>query len=1305
MGQGNSKETSQEPEKNKPYPRAVKVRTASPAVEATANSFRDAATPLSHKLINYFSPKSEGLIPNVASDHGKYSSASPLPPSSSLLAKGYREELGGISPAQQNRVSSSFFLGKVLISPRRPLRDGTESNQDLGSSATKDVADELSTPQALKRKASPENSSYSKKRRFDYTTSPSLKTDWKLLSKRAQVEEQDEDKETVEPIGNEGISENMTYNVDITENCAHNDAPVYDVEDQHIVTEHEEMEECEDESVRFNAEEIMPEESRLSAPYSPSQSTKNLMSMMNISLSSSGTCASPAPAYVPHNSIIEELDEDVASDLDADQGDEKEGNATLTQTIGKGLWLLKETLLGTDPKLSVSEESNDKQKSDDDSVFDTCEVGNDYESESTLGEPTTPNSEVIENGTTELNDDEAVRSPSEARSLSSLDENEQSSNNLPNAGTTHSSTVSKKMLRSECMVTKSQVPKKQESEDEENPKKYGGYDSSPVKAVLRSPSSEDSFYHHPLSLSTFSSSISRAKWPSFSLISTSAVSSLPVASIQFIKSIITSESLHFSTNNECAKAPTTSASYTLASTVKDILAGSLNITKDCSLTDAQENHLDLPATDDSTDTSLLQAEEDGNENIHLNHNEDCVLELLPDNSNDEVSESIENCEKENQSKGEQTPENRGKEVNSAILVPATTIPKPVSPDSVTPKRSSRIASIRSSHKAIGNNSPIGSKAGTSSDIGRRRRHRSSSSESNVSVHHASQESQAISDDSSSSKSGTKKQRLDKPSAAHPSPDSAATDHGEQVGELNKESSTPQSDSLSTEDKFKDIALLRDDASAQYARDNQLVVVVVRSSNSSSCDLSSELRLRFPLSSSINAAAKHTKKLRRTTSTGVGLKRLEQNVMQQTSPIIVEAAKGVTVGPHLLIAHSANYTSVLLHEAAFSSMLPYQPVRASLPFCYCWFLSLTDSVELNNVAQLLLRQLLAVPAIRSDLLARTKYRSAQEFVQSYIRNNTVGGPEILHCTAKGGTSASDVAYTARRDVLRALGQVSTLQVVGFVVTPRTFGARIKLDENQLTLWDNSDSPTVPQVIAAMFEEQKAHVSVIDDQAPAVDINGEDDSADDPNDILGYNADKKSLKFVSVDTAENDRFAPTSGLGSRAHITLGCNTQKVHPRTTGFDLLLALEMEKAYNEKSSKGIMEDANNVDISDKTGCEDGKERFSQSKEESQEKVVSSEPAENGATESEAELPNADADALTMSDIEEAMSMSVDSDGPDMKSTSVQLSDTEATPATDCLTFKVDGAVVRGYGEGVWVVYPEQPITVSAMFAGFHNAE
>ena len=272
---------------------------------------------------------------------------------------------------------------------------------------------------------------------------------------------------------------------------------------------------------------------------------------------------------------------------------------------------------------------------------------------------------------------------------------------------------------------------------------------------------------------------------------------------------------------------------------------------------------------------------------------------------------------------------------------------------------------------------------------------------------------------------------------------------------------------------------------------------------------------------------------------------------------------------------------------------------------------------------------------------------------------MGGLNILHCTAKGGVS-SDPEYANRVDAYGALGAVSTLMVVGFVITPRTFGARVKLSQDQLNLWGNMDDPNIPDEIRALFDKEKNHSSFGDAHHS---YDGEvhlNKFAYKEN--VGYNENSKTISFLVQDEA-NLKFKPISGKGSRAHITLGCNGQEIHPRITGYDLVLAgkkelralgtpLKEQVSVNDTSEKVRVKESDQEPDEENAHCEEKKTAF-----------------------------NSTDDSI--------VSSSVCGD---------------AVPAShEVSSYNIEGAVLRCYGEGIWVIYPDNAISVSAIFTGFHN--
>ncbi len=199
----------------------------------------------------------------------------------------------------------------------------------------------------------------------------------------------------------------------------------------------------------------------------------------------------------------------------------------------------------------------------------------------------------------------------------------------------------------------------------------------------------------------------------------------------------------------------------------------------------------------------------------------------------------------------------------------------------------------------------------------------------------------------------------------------------------------------------------------------------------------------------------------------------------------------------------------------------------------------------------------------------------------------------------GRTRNSSEYASQDVVKKSLGKTYALAVVGFVITPQTIGARVALNSRQGRLWgkddfegtDNkgdsnssriTDSPiganhlksdwkqvpgksdhsspvhtlkkaatsnskpskgaSVSNPFAALGcddeddeeeEEDEAETSEVDSDVEAAAASGdeeEEDEDDDKDEVLEY-------KMLDLKLSERPRFLPTSGFGSRAHITLG------------------------------------------------------------------------------------------------------------------------------------------------------------------------
>ncbi|MPC18578.1 2',3'-cyclic-nucleotide 3'-phosphodiesterase [Portunus trituberculatus] len=171
---------------------------------------------------------------------------------------------------------------------------------------------------------------------------------------------------------------------------------------------------------------------------------------------------------------------------------------------------------------------------------------------------------------------------------------------------------------------------------------------------------------------------------------------------------------------------------------------------------------------------------------------------------------------------------------------------------------------------------------------------------------------------------------------------------------------------------------------------------------------------------------------------------------------------------------------------------------------------------------------------------------------FAQDLVAGRRRLLHATSKftaRGKTIGANEYINSPVVKQSLGKGFRLCIVGFVITTRTIGARLKLSNEQLELWSNDDNEDPPVTLMNSGVLKKHQFSHSD-----------------------LDKSKEKLKFSKLNASvclptvvekeifyDEDRFCPTSGKGSRAHLTLAC-TPGIKPVTTGFDLILAVKCEQ-------------------------------------------------------------------------------------------------------------------------------------------------
>ena len=247
----------------------------------------------------------------------------------------------------------------------------------------------------------------------------------------------------------------------------------------------------------------------------------------------------------------------------------------------------------------------------------------------------------------------------------------------------------------------------------------------------------------------------------------------------------------------------------------------------------------------------------------------------------------------------------------------------------------------------------------------------------------------------------------------------------------------------------------------------------------------------------------------------------------------------------------------------------------------------------------------------------------EFSSYYSR--AASSSEALHCTAffsNHGCTKSSSAYLSQDVVEHSLGKSFKLCVVGFVITPRTAGARIALTPRQARLWDKdvfegnknrpdgftivTDSPKysrrrakgnvqatqatgIPKAAPRSSKSKAKQVKpgISNPLAVLAGSDSEDTSTNDSEDnedaeaatgTLSYSdagnhspddqdyEEMLAFKMGYVQLNERPRFMPTCGLGSRAHVTLGYS-KGTNAVQTGLDQVKIIEIEEGYHNNTA------------------------------------------------------------------------------------------------------------------------------------------
>ncbi|KAF7697884.1 2',3'-cyclic-nucleotide 3'-phosphodiesterase [Silurus meridionalis] len=157
----------------------------------------------------------------------------------------------------------------------------------------------------------------------------------------------------------------------------------------------------------------------------------------------------------------------------------------------------------------------------------------------------------------------------------------------------------------------------------------------------------------------------------------------------------------------------------------------------------------------------------------------------------------------------------------------------------------------------------------------------------------------------------------------------------------------------------------------------------------------------------------------------------------------------------------------------------QPKEPALPLFYGWFLLSEVEEKIKCSTMEFLKTLDTLEAFKKHANEFTGAADKEVDLEQYFQIQTP-----LHCTTRFcdyGKAEGAKEYAELQVVKDSYDTATELSVVGLIVTPRTFGARVSLTTEQLALWPTgADKEGIPEAdlpgVEALPEGSRAHVTL-------------------------------------------------------------------------------------------------------------------------------------------------------------------------------------------------------------------------------------
>ena len=305
-------------------------------------------------------------------------------------------------------------------------------------------------------------------------------------------------------------------------------------------------------------------------------------------------------------------------------------------------------------------------------------------------------------------------------------------------------------------------------------------------------------------------------------------------------------------------------------------------------------------------------------------------------------------------------------------------------------------------------------------------------------------------------------------------------------------------------------------------------------------------------------------------------------------------------PYFEMAHNFNYIVILIepetpwkndlselakrneHNVSYETLhIMKENFQLIIPYYFGWFLPCDDSANIKRQAEMAVKHCFRVSTFCESLSHdEDNILNVQDFLSKYTMENFSSGDKMLHITAcftSEGKMPWSYKYALSERVEAEMGNVSDINIIGWFITPRTFGARLRLSPRQQWLWGKND-----RRVSRSSEKFDLAYELIGERSKQPD---KEDVVDNFNEL----ALSDSLKTLEKDTCNaapktftaqaigdfsyglgRSFIKPSFDIGSTAHITTGCRGE-FRPVQAGNDLYDLITCELSQTSVSEHIIV--------------------------------------------------------------------------------------------------------------------------------------